>query len=317
MNSFYYNAKNTFTECLREPIFLILLLFALVLIGFFPALTLFVFGRQVKLVIDSSMATTLVFGLITAVLCSSHTISKELRNGTVLLLLSKPIHKWVFILSKICGIFLALTIFVYLCNCATIISLFTAEDEFKFNQYIFYAFFISIIISLSFGGVKNYLSNFSFSSNTIKALLVLFSFFAIIISFTGKEVEGIQMLSFYYGLIFIFFSVWMMSAISVALATRLDMIPNLICSFIIFILGLMSNYFLAEKTNESFIYSTLYSIIPNWQCFWLADAISNNLTIPFSLLLNNFIYMFLYVILACTWAIVLFQNKEIASDVRQ
>ncbi len=317
MNSFYHNAKNTFTECLREPIYLVLLLFALVLIAFFPAFTLFVFGEQVKLVIDSSMATTLIFGLISAVLCASHTISKEMRNGTVLLLLSKPIYKWSFIVSKIFGIFFALGVFVFLCNCGTIISLFTAEDEFRFNEYLFYGFLISILLSLAFGGLRNYLSHVSFSSNSVKALLVILPIFSLLTIFFGKEVEGISMVSFYYALCFIFFSVWIMCSISVALASRLDVVPNLIISFFIFSLGLVSNYFLAEGLDNSIIMTICYAIIPNWQCFWMADAISNNLIIPFSLFINNFLYMIMYVSLASICAVVLFQNKEIAKGVRQ
>ena len=47
------------------------------------------------------------------------------------------------------------------------------------------------------------------------------------------------------------------------------------------------------------------------------DAISNNLIIPFSLFINNFLYMITYVSLASICAVVLFQNKEIAKGVRQ
>jgi len=54
----YQIAKNTFRESVREPIYLLVLLSALCLIGIYPIFTLFVFREQVKLVVDSAMATT-------------------------------------------------------------------------------------------------------------------------------------------------------------------------------------------------------------------------------------------------------------------
>ena len=56
----YQVAKNTFRESLREPIFLLVLLSALVLIGLYPWCTLFVFRAEQRLVVDSSLATILL-----------------------------------------------------------------------------------------------------------------------------------------------------------------------------------------------------------------------------------------------------------------
>ena len=89
--SLYQIARNTFRESLREPIFLLVLLSALVLIGFYPVLTLFVFFAQEKLVVDSSIATMMVFGWGLAIMIASYAISREIDNGMALLLLSKPV----------------------------------------------------------------------------------------------------------------------------------------------------------------------------------------------------------------------------------
>ena len=74
--------RNTFRESLREPIYLLMTLSALVLMGFFPVLTLYVFSAQEKLVIDSAMATMMVFGWGLAIMISSYAISREIDNGT-------------------------------------------------------------------------------------------------------------------------------------------------------------------------------------------------------------------------------------------
>ena len=88
---------NAFRESLREPVYYLMLLAALLLIGHYPSIAIFVFFEQMKLVVDSSMATGLIFSLLVAILCASHTVSREMRNGTVLLLLSKPVQRWIFL----------------------------------------------------------------------------------------------------------------------------------------------------------------------------------------------------------------------------
>ena len=53
--SLFQIAKNTFRESLREPIYLLITLVAICLIGLFPIFSLFVFNAQEKLVVDSKI----------------------------------------------------------------------------------------------------------------------------------------------------------------------------------------------------------------------------------------------------------------------
>ena len=131
-------ASSTFKESIREPVYCLLLVCAAVLIAHFPAISLFVFYEQLKMVVDSSMATGLVFGLFAAVLTSSHTVTQEMRNGTVLLLLSKPVHRWSFVLAKILGVVAAVVLMMFILNCATVISVYMAVDQFRYDSFSYY-----------------------------------------------------------------------------------------------------------------------------------------------------------------------------------
>ena len=53
-------SMNACRECLREPVFYLMLLAALIMIGLFPYFAMFVFRQQIRLVCDSSMATTML-----------------------------------------------------------------------------------------------------------------------------------------------------------------------------------------------------------------------------------------------------------------
>ena len=317
MLNFFHVARNTFRECLREPIFFILLLSAISLIGFFPTLTGFVFREQIKLVTDSSMATTLLFGLIAAVLCASNTISREINNGTVLLLLSKPVSRWSFILSKMAGILVAMTVFVFICNASTIISLRVANDQFQLDYLAFFTFFGMLILCCIWGAFRNFFSQKSFSASAILSMLLVIPVFILVLQLI--PLDG-QLQPFPYdvmpALILLFFAVWAMSAITVTLSARLDMVANLCISSILFFAGLISDYFLSGSEGTFSFSALLYAVIPNWQFFWMADALANNTHIPWTYVAWAAIYIVLYMTICSVIALTLFNDKEVAENVR-
>ncbi len=76
--------------------------------------------------------------------------------------------------------------------------------------------------------------------------------------------------------ILILFALWILAAVALACSTRFDTIPTLAICSAIFLVGLMSDYFFGlPAAKGSWWASMLYSVVPNWQLFWLADAIEH------------------------------------------
>jgi len=309
---FYHVARNTYRECLREPIFYVLLFTAVFLIGLFPSLSLFVFYEQAKLVADSSMATTLVFGLLAAALCSSYCIAREARDGTMLLLLSKPVHRWVFVLAKISGIIAALTVFTLVCNLASLVSLRVAVDQFRIDFQLLYIYYALLAVASLYGMFRNYHANAPFASAAIYALAALLALLLAQLQFLpfGKDSAPVS-----WGVApafaLLFFAVWTMGALTVALATRLQTVPNLIVSSALFFLGLVSNYLIGRHVEGSLLCRTLYALVPNWQFFWMADALASNVAIPASYLFWALVNVVAYIAICATVAIALFRHREV------
>ena len=248
----YQVAKNTFREALREPIFLLVLLSALSLIGMFPLFSMFVFRVQERLVTDSAMATTMLFGWGIAVLISSYAISREIDNGTALLLLSKPVQRPVFIIAKILGIVGAVTVFWFLTAVATLISLRVAADQFRFDEPLFYAYFGALLLGLIFAGIHNYVNHSSFPMMAVLFLCALLPLVAVLGNFLKYEGER-PGLSWYIvpGLLLILFSVWAMASLATTLSTRFNLISNLLLCSVLFLVGLMSDYLLGRHVREN------------------------------------------------------------------
>lgn len=311
-------AVNAFRESLREPVYFLMLLAALLLIGHYPWATIFVFSEQLKLVVDSSMATSLIFALVVAVLCASHTVAREMRNGTVLLLLSKPVHRWSFILGKIFGIVSAASLFAALCNIAAVIAVYIATDQFRMELHLYYGFLGVLAAGCIAGMAANFWRGSSFSEISAYVMTVLILAFAVVCFFT-QEHPTLSLWDLGKALLLVNFSVLAMATIAVVAATRLDIVPNLCICTVIFFLGLVSSY-LFQRTTDSdalnLIFSFCYAVLPNWQFFWLADAVAVNRPIPWSYVMGSAVYVVLYVLLACLWGVALFQNKEAAGDSR-
>ena len=317
--TFFKIAANTFLESIREPIYFIMLFSVFVIVGFMPGFTLFVFFQQLKMVIDSSMATTLIFGMIVLVLSASNTLAREMRNGTVLLLMSKPIHRWVFVIAKVSGIIASGILFTFLTHLATLIAIYTASDQFRFNMYSFCGFFAVLIIAIAFGLFMNFQRNSSFSEMTIKSLVVLLPIWTVVCHVFICDKPEVDVSNVITAMVLVTYAVCIMGTLAVVFAVKYDIVANLFFCTILFFAGLLSNFLFNRETDIAiwaFIQKIFYVALPNWQYFWLADSVALDRIIPRSYLIYSGIYTVLYIFIVSLWAITFFQTREIAKDSR-
>lgn len=310
----YRIAFNSFREALREPVYFLMLFGALLLIGHFPWMTLFVFREQLKLVVDSSMATTMLFSLAVCVLCATSTVSREMRNGTVLLLLSKPITRWSFILGKICGIVAASLLFCWTCSCASVISVYVAVDQFRMETGLYFAFIGLVFLACIFGMVMNYLKGCSFSEYSAYAGAVLMLGMTLY-CWKFQPHPELSLMDLGKALALLSPAVLIMAVMAVGFASRFDVVPSMCLCTLFFFLGLISSYLFGGQVEDpalAAIASLFYAAIPNWQFFWMADALAVNRTIPGDYVWWAIGYAVIYSMVVAVWAVVFFQNREAA-----
>src|SRR5262245_61507317 len=113
MRQFLTIATTAFMDLVRQPVFLLLVTCSAVVNVFLAAVPYFGFGEDPKLVKDSTLAVMLLSGLFGAVLSASASVAHEIRSGTALAVLSKPVGRAQFILAKYLGLAGALTLLTY------------------------------------------------------------------------------------------------------------------------------------------------------------------------------------------------------------
>src|SRR5438093_8040979 len=122
MRQFITIATNAFMELVRQPVFLLLMTCSAIFQIFLATPYYFAFGDEPKLVKNSTLAVMLLAGLLGAVLSASASLAREIRAGTALAVLSKPVGRAQFLLAKYVGVILALTLVTYVNRVAALVA---------------------------------------------------------------------------------------------------------------------------------------------------------------------------------------------------
>jgi len=132
-------AVNTLTESMRQKVYNILLLFALVVIASASFFSQFSFGEeaeqvasvQLKFIKDFGLGALSVFGMLIAIVGTAQLIPNEVENRTIYTILAKPVRRFEFLLGKYSGS--VLLIFVSLVMMS---MMFGAEMAFKQQKLV-------------------------------------------------------------------------------------------------------------------------------------------------------------------------------------
>ena len=97
-------AENTFLEAVRQKVFAVLLIFALVLLGGANYFAEFSFQEQFKFLKDLGYATISLTGLLVGLLGAAQLIPAEIERRTILTALCRPLRRWEFVTGKYLGL---------------------------------------------------------------------------------------------------------------------------------------------------------------------------------------------------------------------
>jgi len=173
-------------------------------------------------------------------------------------------------------------------------------------------------VAYALGGFSNFFLRRPFVSDAVLALVVMATLAAlIIVRFTQQQQSLSTEAQVDWRLvpagILILFAVWILAALALACSTRLDTIPTLAVCSAFFLIGLMSDYFFGQRAETgSWWASTLYTVMPNWQIFWLADALDmGKSTFQWDYVAKAFAYTVGYAGAALATGAALFEEREL------
>jgi hypothetical protein len=176
-----------------------------------------------------------------------------------------------------------------------------------------------VVVAYALAGFSNFFLRRPFVSDAVLALVVMATFAAfLILRFTWQMQSMSVQAHVDWRLvpagILILFALWILAALAIACSTRLDTIPTLAVCSAFFLIGLMSDYFFGTRAEAGKWWaSTLYTVIPNWQLFWFADALDmGKSTFQWGYVGKAFAYAVAYAGAALAVGTALFEERELS-----
>ncbi|MHC4574647.1 MAG: ABC transporter permease [Planctomycetota bacterium] len=313
-------AKNTFIETLRQPVYFIIIIAALLLFFMSPSLTMYTMSDDNKLLREIGLSTLFLTSLFTAIFSASGAVAEEIENKTITTVLSKPVQRPIFIVAKFFGTAAAVALAHYICTIALLMAirhgvLESASDTHDWTVLGTAGFIALLTFILS--AFFNYVYDWKFSSTAV-VLGGIFSTLGIVfLAFIDRNWQfnpqnnGINGLDV-YGSVLLFLAAIIILALALALSARFNIVVTLSACIGIFLLGLISDYTYGRLAENYYLLAKIwYFLVPNLQMFWISDAIYEDSTVPPKYIMVTAGYALCYTAAILAFAVALFQRRQV------
>jgi len=306
-------------ELVRQPVYLLLLTSSAIFEVFLSCVQYFGFGDEPKLVKNSVLAIMFFSGLLGSVLTASSSVAREIRSGTALTVLSKPVGRAKFLLAKYAGVAAAILVMTYTNLLAALLASRMAFDAYGGVELpALLVFSGSIASAYLIAAFSNFFLRRPFMSDAVLSVVIMETLGFVLINYIKKT-------SFFPDAniaidwrvlpsgILILFALWILAAIAIACSTRFDTVPTLAVCSAFFLVGLMSDYLFGRPAAAGSWWATLlYTITPNWQLFWMGDVINGDNGVPWRYVALAFTYVLGYAGAALALGLALFEDRELS-----
>lgn len=298
-------ARHAFVESRRQQIFAVLLLLVSGLLLLNPALSNFTigFGENQKFLVDLGLSTLLLGALFLASFTTTAVFRREIEDGTLLTVLTKPVSQMSFLLGKFLGIAAATTLALWIWSLIFLLTLRhgvaeTAREP--FDVPVLLLGFGAAFLALGTATGANYFASKSFGATLSSALAFLLTLAYVGVLLLDAE-WGTQPITtdldpqVLIALLLVIEMAWLFAAIALCAATRLGQVSTLVACVLLLLAGLSSDYALDQLAPSSYVARAVEVAIPNFQFLWLADALTQERTVSLTYLGLTTAYTLLFI----------------------
>jgi len=334
--------RNTFLECVRQPVCLVIVAAATLLVLISNPLSAFTMMDDQRMFVDIGLSTVFMSGAILAAFLATAVVHQEVQSRTLLLVVSKPVPRWTFVLGKFLGVTLALlsatalpALFFLLVEVHGVMQ--TAATPFHLPALLFGSLALLLTVAISTW------CNFFYGSS-FPAVVCIVGVPLMALAYVGalffdpswkacspsKEFRPELLIA----LLLMGTSLTVLAAIAVAASTRLGQILTIGVTLGLLLLGLLSDWLFARNIARLeevlavrqaaeqgvldadrvllWLHEAAYAIVPNFQVFWVVDAINQEAGVPTEYLWRVLAYGATLTVAAIAIATALFQRREVA-----
>ena len=321
-------ARNTFLESIRQPVALVITVVAGLLVVMANPFSAYTMMDDDRMFLDMSLSTVFLAGALLAAMLATNVVSREIENRTALTVISKPVARASVVLGKYLGAVAALlACMLALMLVLALVELHGVQQTVRTPYHLPVIAFGSAAIILAFGVATwcNYFYASSFAAVFIMSAspLLLVAYVLSLLFDTGFAPHSIATEfrpEVWKAGLLMALGVAVLCAVAVAVSTRLGQVLTVSVTVGTLLVGLLSDWFFgrtvaagAEKSGEAAYWAskTAWGIVPNFQVFWVTDAVNQGVSIPGNYLGLTALYAACFVAAALAIGVALFQRREV------
>jgi len=266
---------------MAQPLYSIVMaigIFALLIFVFIPGNT---FGDDIKQLKDAGLSTILVLCIFQSVWSASTSVADEVEGKTALTVLSKPVSRRDFILGKFAGIAWSAGLMCVI-------------------------FGILLLVTVAYKPIYDYREG-SYEINHQQMNN----------DPTWHDCHR-EMVQTAPGIVLAYLETLVITALSVAISTRLPAIANFLISFAIYVLGhltplLVQSQVVAQQLPPVVFFGRLIAtVLPVLDHFNIQASVAAGIPVPLTYLAWSLLYCLLYSSVAMLLALTLFEDRDLA-----
>jgi hypothetical protein len=242
-----------------------------------------------------------------------------MEHKTVMTVLSKPIPRPLFVLSKFLGVSAAVIIGHFICTAALLMAIRhgvmeSAADEYDWTVII--SGVLSLGTSVLLATFFSYAYEWKFSSTVVVMLALTLGLSLLFLAFVDSHwafhpaENGMSAVDI-MGALLLLLAALVIAALALALSARFNIVVTLSACMGIFLLGLVSDYAFGRFADTYFLARLGRYLVPNLQLFWISDAIYEGSTVPMKYVGMAATYAICYIGAVLAVAIAMFQRRQV------
>jgi hypothetical protein len=290
-----------------------------------------------RMYVDIGLSTIFIAGTVLSAFLATSVIDREIGNRTVLTVVSKPVARATFVLGKYIGLAIALVATV---SVATLVFsivevhgvIQTAATPVRWPAVGFGAG--AVVLATGAAAWANFFYGKSFPATLILAAIPLLAVAYVLSMVFDPDWAAVPISEEFRPEVWVAAGLMavgllILAAISVAASTRLGQVPTILVTIGFLLAGLLSDWFVGrriasfEKAMAAgdalpeggaplyWLCKGAYAAIPNFQVFWVVDAVNQKQSIPAEYLASALPYAGAMIIVALAFAVALFQRREV------
>src|SRR5262245_37238824 len=289
-------AQAAYRETVRQPLFWFLLIFSAFFMLLLVFLKYFTFGEDIKMMKELDLNAILLPTLLLTIFTASITIAEEIEGRTAITLMSKPVSRRHYLLGKFFGILAAALLMTLLLS---LLMGWMITVKYDLDPQVERPPNYQIPKEIDdFGRVFNFLPIWAIQASTY----VLFIF---------AEMQNMAP-----GVVLNFCQVMILTAVSVALATRLPMVVNLVICLVVFFIGRLTHVLERQAGGNAlvkFVSQVFGTIFPGLDYFEVGVPLASDVTVPWrDYVLHAGVHGVIYTSIALLFGLILFEDRDLA-----